>query len=194
MKWRLKIVPIAFTTDFEAQGTFGFESISAGAHMFCRVCTFNESVDDAYTAATDFLTTPSWTKRRGKRPRVHCPWAERTADEVQRQMEELADLDETAAKKFSTDTGIFSSTAPLLPEVVPGFNIVTMRPQDIMHLEGCGILLPSRGLVYRAPPDEGAQGDARRQVRAQVHRRATQRVASEVCAHSHPVSWGFIRL
>ena len=150
VKWRLKIVPIAFTTDFEAQGTFGFESISAGAHMFCRVCTFNESVDDAYTAATDFLTTPSWTKRRGKRPRVHCPWAERTADEVQRQMEELADLDETAAKKFSTDTGIFSSTAPLLPEVVPGFNIVTMRPQDIMHLEACGILLlEASSIVHR---------------------------------------------
>jgi hypothetical protein len=58
-------------------------------------------------------------------------------------MAELRELreqnDAKGAEEFSTKHGIFSSESPFHSKVTPGFNIVDFRPQDTMHLIGCGL-------------------------------------------------------
>ena len=57
--WRVKIVLVTFTADFEAQGLFGFESTGPNAHKLCRLCNFDKSNgQEAYKVRTDFLATP----------------------------------------------------------------------------------------------------------------------------------------
>ena len=136
-QWRLKIVPVLLTADFEAQGLFGFESESAHAHSLCRLCLFNKSVEGAYTKPTDYISKPG--RGRGRKR----SWPERTAPEVEALMAELRELreqnDAQGAEEFSTRHGIFSSGSPFHSKVTPGFNIVDFRPQDVMHLIGCGL-------------------------------------------------------
>ena len=89
-------------------------------------------MDNAYTKPTDFT---------GNKRKRSCT-KERTADEVKALMVQLAEQDgTTVAQHFSTQHGVFSTASPFLPEVLPGFDIVKFRPQDIMHMEACGIAL-----------------------------------------------------
>lgn len=89
--WRLKVVAVLFSADFEAHGAFGFESESANAHSLCRLCDFSkQSGQQAYRVRTDFLNVPG--KRRV--PQRGKQWSERTAAAVEWQMAQLA-LDTT---------------------------------------------------------------------------------------------------
>ena len=145
----MKIVLVTFTADFEAHGIFGFETGGANAHKFCRLCDFDKSAGaQAYRMRTDFLATPS---RRRPRDENDTPWRERSAAEVERQMAQLSLLTTQARKiEFSTQTGIFKPTSPLHSAVIPGFDTVSFRQQDTMHLEGCGIALgDASDIVHR---------------------------------------------
>ena len=73
---------------------------------------------------------------------------ERTQDRVLSQMATLAKCKTKAeATRYSTKTGV-RSTHSLLTGL-PGFDIVKMRPQDLTHLEVCGLLRDeATGIVH----------------------------------------------
>ena len=129
----LKVYTTNTSCDFITHAELGVECSSAAASLFCRGCDFNQYVAD--DKPFSFLS-PSSGVKRGR-----CAPKERDLDTVLSQLEQLAKCTTQRARdQFTKMTGIKRTHSPLLPKVLPGFNLTTMRPQDATHLEGCGLL------------------------------------------------------
>ena len=122
------------SADFVAHGQLGFESESPAAHLVCRECDFDQRDDPP--RAFSFLNELSGNKRR--RGRAPCCVALQLQD-VLDTMDELKELTGAARNRLMTETGVRKQTSPLHPDALPGFDLTTMRPQDVTHLEGCGL-------------------------------------------------------
>ena len=131
---RLKLFLLLFSLDWLAHGDFGPYAGSVSANLPCFKCHWSESCPCFRMSANDARRgTMKHTKQcRGLEPRDHAS-VMHTVRELRALKEQGAD---TAAKKFSTATGIFSShfaSEHLLRDVVKDAAV------DLMHWGPAGV-------------------------------------------------------